>query len=113
MALPKQEGGASAVPTPSLEVLDDELIVQVYAAENGAIADVVAAPKTGNVTLGPDTGKLFAFLKERAATGPVPSLKFEMSDRLNYQYVIKLIDEAKRAGYDRVTPTLLGSAGRK
>ena len=113
LALPSAQGGASAVPPPSLAIEDDELTVQVYAAENGAIADVVAAAKTGNVTLGPDTGKLFAFLKERAAAGPVPNLKLELSERLNYQYVVKLIDEAKRAGYDRVSPSLLASAAPK
>ena len=31
----------------------------------------------------------------------------EMGDRLNYQYVIKLIDEARRAGFERVSPVLL------
>ena len=88
-------------------------MVQVYAAETGAIADVVAAPKTGNVPLGPDTAKLFAYLKDKAAGGTAPKLKFEIADRLNYQYVIKLIDESNRAGYDRVSPTLLNAAAKK
>jgi hypothetical protein len=30
-----------------------------------------------------------------------------MAEALNYQYVIKLIDEARRAGFERVTPVLL------
>lgn len=112
LALPAAEGGPSAVPPPSLAVEDDELIIQIYAAENGAVADVVAAPKTGNVTIGPESAKLFAYLKERAASGTVPALKLEIAERLNYQYVIKLIDEAKRAGYDRVSPTLLGPGAK-
>lgn len=112
LALPAEQGGAAAVPTSSLQVEDAELVVQVYAADSGAIADVVVAAKTGNAPLGPDPAKLFAYLKERAAEGDVPSLKLELAERLSYQYVIKLVDEAKRAGFDRVSPTLLGAAGK-
>ena len=115
LLLPPPDGGGAAVPTPSLSTEDEELIVQVYAAANGAIGDIVAAPKTGNVPLGPDTAKLFAYLKDKAAAAKAagtaaPKLKFELGEQLNYQYVIKLLDEANRAGYDRISPTLLNAA---
>jgi len=114
LALPKEDGGPSNV-VPSLSEEDEELIVQIYAADNGNIADITAAPKTGNVPLGKDTGALFKYLKEQVAAngGKVPKLKFEIADKLNYQYVIKLLDEGRRAGYSRISPAMLNPTGGK
>jgi biopolymer transport protein ExbD len=108
LALPEQKGGAVSLAPPSVDPTEDqELIIQVYAADNGNIADITAAPETGSFSLGQDTSKLFAYLKEKAAGDKVPKLKFEIAERLNYQYVIKLIDEARRAGFTRISPALL------
>ena len=109
LSLPKEDGGGQSVPSVSLEVEDEELVVQVYAADTGAIADIVAAPKTGNVPLGPDSAKLFDYLKDRPKAAGA-RLKFEFAERLNYEYAIKLLDEGKRAGFDRISPTLLNLA---
>ena len=113
LSLPKEDGGGTPPPSVSIEVEDDELIVQVYATDTGEVVDITAAPKTGNVSLGKETSALFKYLKDRAAAagGKSPRLKFEIADKLNYQYVIKLIDEGKRAGYDRISPTLLNANG--
>jgi biopolymer transport protein ExbD len=119
LSLPKEAGGPSQVaPANPLDVEDDELVVQVTAADNGGVAEVVAAPRSGEVKLGPDTGKLFAYLKERAAGAaaekkPPPKLRLEMADRLSYQFVVKLVDEARRAGFDRISPALLNPGGKK
>jgi biopolymer transport protein ExbD len=115
LTLPKVEGGGAAAPPPGISVEDEELIIQVYGTDAGQVAGITAALKTGNVDLGKDTSELLNYLKERAAAanGATPKLKFEFAERLNYQYVIKMIDEAKRAGYDRVSPTLLTPAGAK
>jgi biopolymer transport protein ExbD len=114
LTLPKEDGGGQSVPTLSIDAEDDELIVQVYAADNGNIASITAAPKTGNVPLGADTGALFKYLRDRAAASTkAPKLKYEIAERLNYQFVIKLLDEGRRAGYDRISPTLLTPGGRK
>ena len=115
LALPKVEGGASAPPPVGIDANDEELIVQIFASDNGQILAITAARPNGNVELGKDTSALLKYLKERAAatTGKTPKLKFEFAERLNYQYVIKMIDEAKRAGYDRVSPTLLTGGGKK
>jgi len=114
LALPKEEGGQSTV-IPSLSEDDEELIIQVYSADNGNITMITAALKTGNSDLGSDTGVLFKFLKDKAkaAGGKPPKLKFEIADRLNYQYVIKLLDEGRRAGYDRISPALLNPTNVK
>ena len=109
ISLPKTEGGGQETITNPPDVEDEELIVQVYAADNGAPVDITAALKTGNVPFGTDTGKLFAFLKERAASAhaakqATPKLRLEFADKLNYQFVIKMLDEARRAGFDRISP---------
>jgi biopolymer transport protein ExbD len=112
LALPAEKGGAVSLAPPSVDPTEDqELIIQVYAADNGNIADITAAPETGSFSLGQDTSKLFAYLKEKAAGDKVPKLKFEIAERLNYQYVIKLIDEARRAGFTRISPALLNPPG--
>jgi len=112
LSLPKEDGGAQAAPSVSIDVEDDELIIQVYSNDAGDLVDITAAPKTGNLSLGKDTGALFKYLKERvaASAGKAPRLKFEIAEHLNYQYVIKLYDEGKRAGYDRISPGLLTPA---
>jgi biopolymer transport protein ExbD len=112
LALPKAEGGATAITAPpDLSLVDDaeEVVVQVFANDAGAVLDIVAAPKTGAVPLGPDPEALTRYLKETRARagGRPPRVRFEFADRLNYQYAIKLLDEAKRAGFDRVSPALL------
>lgn len=117
LALPKETGGPSQV-APSIDPLEDEeLIIQVYAADNGNITDITAAPATGSFSLGQDSSALFKYLQERtkaaAAEGKKPpKLKFEIAERLNYQYVIKLIDEGRRAGFERISPTLLNPTGQ-
>jgi biopolymer transport protein ExbD len=112
MSLPKEEGGQTSFSIPSID--DDKPVkevVKVQAADNGNIADITAAPETGSFSLGQDTSKLFAYLKEKAAGDKTPKLKFEIAERLNYQYVIKLIDEARRAGFTRISPALLNPPG--
>jgi biopolymer transport protein ExbD len=117
LALPKEDGGPSQV-APSLDPTEDEeLIVQVYAADNGGIADITAAPRTGSFSLGRDTGALFKYLQDKAKAARLekkpPKLRLEIAERLNYQYVVKLIDEARRAGFDRVSPVLLNPTGKR
>jgi biopolymer transport protein ExbD len=109
LALPKETGGqqATALPDPLSPADDDEVVVQVFADEAGAPAEFFAAPKTGSYSLGKDAGVLPPFLREKAAGRTPPRLRLELAERLNYRFVIQLIDQAKRAGYDRVSPVPL------
>ncbi|OWK43155.1 ExbD/TolR family protein [Fimbriiglobus ruber] len=115
LSLPKEEGGPSNV-APSVDLTEDEdVVVQIYASDNGNIADISIAPKTGSYSIGKDTSALFKFLKEKAAAAtaekkPAPKLRLEMADQLNYQFVIKLLDEGKRAGFERISPAALTPA---
>ena len=120
LALPKETGGGAAVPTLSIDAEEEDVIIQVFAADNGNVVSLKAASKSGEIDLGSDTSKLFKYLQDKSAavtagdpTKRVPKLKFEIAERLNYQFVIKLLDEGRRAGYDRISPTLLGPGGAK
>jgi biopolymer transport protein ExbD len=118
LTLPKEDGGPSQVAPTIDPTQDEELIVQVYASDNGSLADITAAPRTGSFSLGQDTTALFKYLQDKATAArqenkPAPKLRLEIAERLNYQYVIKLIDEARRAGFDRVSPALLNPTSKK
>ena len=120
LALPKIEGGGEAIPTLNVDVEIEDVIIQIFAADNGNVVSIKSASKNGDVDLGSDTSKLFKYLQDKAAaakggdaTKKAPKLKFEIAERLNYQIVVKLLDEGRRAGYDRISPTLLGPGGAK
>jgi biopolymer transport protein ExbD len=117
LALPKLTGGDTSVTptTPSIDE-DDEFTVQVDSTPEGGIASINVLEKGAAAAkpLGTDTGKLYAYLKERTANkgGKVGKLRMELGETLNYQYVIKLIDESSRAGYKQVSPTPIGGGGK-
>lgn len=109
LSLPAEGPAPSAPPPVSPDfVEDEELIIHIYSAPNGNISRIVAALKTGDAELGADKAKLFEFLKEqKSKSSTTPKLKLEFVGELNYQYVIALVDEARRAGFESVSPSLL------
>jgi biopolymer transport protein ExbD len=94
-------------PTPD----DDRLTVQVYASANGGVGRVVAALPTGDVPLAADSLSVGRFLKDQKAArgGKAPKLSLEVVDELQYAHVIRLVDDARRAGYNAVSPTRLAA----
>jgi biopolymer transport protein ExbD len=118
LALPPATGAAASVAPPPADFNaeeDEELKVQVYAAENGTVSKIVAIRPAGEDTLA-DTSALFKYLKDeaeqkRAKNAKPPKLKLEIAPDLNYQFVVKMVDESRRAGIDSVSPTLIGSGG--
>ena len=120
LSLPKDLGGGASIPTLNVEVEEEDVVIQIFAADNGNVVSIKAVSKSGEVDLGSDTSKLFKYLQDKAAaakggdaTKKAPKLKFEIAERLNYQIVVKLLDEGRRAGYDRISPTVLGPGGAK
>ena len=112
LSLPKEEGGPSAAVPSILDDEPEEVIVQVTAADNGGIGSITL--RTGRAVadgekLGADSSALFARLQALAKTAGQKGskLRLEMGEFLNYQFVIKLIDEARRAGFERVSPVML------
>jgi len=113
LALPKQEGGQAATAPPEIKIdEEDELTAQVEATPEGGIAGIKVFEKGSaeGKPLGVDTAKLFQYLKDRTARngGKAGKLRLEMGDTLTYQFVVKLIDEATRAGYRNVSPAPIG-----
>jgi biopolymer transport protein ExbD len=48
--------------------------------------------------------------KRKTAKEPVPKIEFEFADTVQYVYVMKMLDESKQAGFEKVSP---GSMGKK
>ena len=67
LALPKESGGAAAVPTLNMDAEEEDVIIQVFAADNGNVVSLKAASKSGDIDLGGDTSKLFKYLQDKAA----------------------------------------------
>jgi biopolymer transport protein ExbD len=50
---------------------------------------------------------------QKVAKRPTPTLDMQFADEVRYQYVIKMLDDAKVAGFEKITPNLLGSKPKK
>ena len=49
---------------------------------------------------------------QKAANRKVPTLDIQFADEVRYQFVIKMLDDAKVAGFEKISPNLLGK-GKK
>jgi biopolymer transport protein ExbD len=117
LLLPKSGDEATSAPAdPNL--LNDEpeelYVVRVPSDGSGNIAGLeLIVPKVADpIRFESDTSKLLTELKTRvdakkANKEPIPKLEYQFGDKLNYQFVIKQLDEAKQAGFEKVSPTLL------
>jgi len=45
---------------------------------------------------------------QKAAKRPVPTLDMQFGDEVRYQFVIKMLDDAKVAGFEKISPNLIG-----
>jgi biopolymer transport protein ExbD len=117
LALPKQEGTSAATEIPDFtDEKPDLMTVTVSAAENGAIQSIVLRGEdgVGGEDLGASSEVYFKKMKERIAankSGKPGKLAIEIDPRLIHQYVVKLIDEAVRAGYTDIAPTPIKAGG--
>jgi biopolymer transport protein ExbD len=48
--------------------------------------------------------------RKKAAKQPVPKIDYQFADEVQYVYVMKMLDESKQAGFEKVSP---GSQGQK
>ena len=49
---------------------------------------------------------------QKAANKKTPTLDIQFADEVRYQFVIKMLDDAKVAGFEKISPNLLGK-GKK
>src|SRR5262249_16657407 len=110
LALPKEEGGAAALPSA---VVDDNkpkhYIVRVTATGNGQIEKMTLVEE-GSPNLPEDFGsdiKLYdAKLRELSGqlAGKPGKVTLEIADTLLQEYVVQLIDQGIRAGFSDISP---------
>ena len=116
MSLPKQEGGDSAIPSPTDEK-PEAFVVRVEAAANGTISKISLTKKddvdTRAVDLGADVKAYQKELKARYDAIPAGESKskakvtLEIQDNLLQEYVVQLLDNGIRSGFSNVAPVPL------
>lgn len=112
-SLPKLDGGPNTTLTLPTEDESEEYTIQVESTESGAIDSMVVFTKATAGTpenLGKDHKSLLTYLdgKFKALKGkPAGKVTLELGDDLNYQNVVLLIDQARKAGFEKVAPTIL------
>jgi biopolymer transport protein ExbD len=122
MSLPKPGSDTPAPPTDSLVIDDDKdtpITVRVPSNGSGLILgyELNTASAAEPIRF-PDSDKLLVELKSMAkakidAKETVPKLEYQFAPDINYQFVIKQLDEAKQAGFTKVTPTLISEPKAK
>ena len=122
LTLPKEEGGPSsmAIPTPTDENKPKHYIVRVAAADNGTIEKMTiveegAADPKGE-DLGPDVAKYHAKLAslsgQLAKDNKPGKLTLEIADKLIQEYVVQLVDQGIRAGFNDISPVPINPKDR-
>jgi biopolymer transport protein ExbD len=111
LALPPMEGDKSATAIPSVDPdqMPVKLVVTVAATAEGTIAEIVVREEGSTVPpvkVGADHTAYFRELEKRkAALGKRPGkLTIEIDEKLLHAYVVKLLDEAVRAGFQDISP---------
>jgi len=112
-------------PTPSNvelkidEQAEEELAIRVQSNGNGGLLGLELGSKTSaEAKVYTDTDELQKELKKivlskNADKQPLPKIDYQFAGDLNYQFVIKQLDEAKQAGFEKVTPSLLSTVKPK
>jgi len=107
MALPKLEGGDSAIPT----IQEDKPIaytVQVESASNGTIASMSISEKEGADArpeqIGADFKQFEAALRKRFDKTKPAKLTLKIGDGLLQEYVVRLLDVANQVGFSDIAP---------
>jgi biopolymer transport protein ExbD len=111
LALPKEDGGPAPTLPTVLEDEPEEVVVQVTSTAGGIGGITLRSGKAvaEGEKLGANPAALYTRLQELAKTAGQKGskLRLEMADELSYANVIKLVDESRRAGFERVSPVLL------
>ena len=117
LMLPKsgEDTALTAPPDAQLSEEPPELyVIRAQADRGGNLSGLeLVIPKVADpIKFETDTSKLLVELKTRvdakkAAKEAIPKLEYQFADRLNLQFVMKQLDEAKQAGFESVSPMAL------
>jgi len=122
LLLPKPGADTPAPPAIIDRIEDDTdqtITVRVPSNGNGLIiAYELNTASSAEPKRFPDSDKLLVELKEIAkgkldAKEAMPKVEYQFAPDINYQFVIKQLDEARQAGFTKVVPTLLSEAKPK
>jgi len=113
LTLPKEEGGTNvAIPSPTDENKPKHYIVRVAATDNGTIEQMSiheegAADPTGK-KLGPSVQNYHAELSQLSQQlereKKPGKITLELGDKLLQEYVVQLVDQGIRAGFNDISP---------
>lgn len=109
-------GSETTIPSP-LDPTEEKIktIVKVYATSRGDLLSIEFIENEKQALkepqqFGSDSSALFSKLQElmagyKSRGEKIPDIEYQFAPELNYQFVIKLLDEATRAGYVKVSPS--------
>lgn len=107
---------AAPPPTGLTDEPEELYVVRASGDRSGNLTGLeLVVPKVADpIKYDADSTKLRDDLKgrveaKRAAGEPVPKLEYQFADTLNMQFVMKQLDEAKQAGFETISPTLLAA----
>lgn len=108
MSLPEIKGGDSAAPS----AMDDKpvtFIVTVAGGENGTIANMTIREQDGppgGEPIGAGYDRYGAELRKRRADlkGRPSKVTLEIGSSILHEYVVRLLDIARQAGFDDIAP---------
>jgi biopolymer transport protein ExbD len=114
LTLPKEEGGPSslATPSPTDENKPRHFIVRVAATDNGMIEKMTIHEEGNADPKGKDLGanvqnyasELAALNAQNERDKKQGKLTLEISDKLLQAYVVQLVDQGIRAGFNDISP---------
>ncbi|MBN9120223.1 MAG: biopolymer transporter ExbD [Planctomycetes bacterium] len=113
LTLPKEEGGQNiSIPSPTDENKPKHYIVTVAAADNGTIEKMTIAEEGAADPKGKDLGasvanyhaELAALSAQLAREGKPGKLTLRIGDKLIQEYVVQLVDQGIRAGFNDISP---------
>lgn len=134
LMLPR-EGNTAAAPT-MLEAVEEKKYTGVVKLNATTIDFTLVVPEagkntptktdadkkpfvTGTIGGNLNTDVLVAELRriiteaKKDTTQPMPKLEFQFEDEINYAIMIRFVDEARRAGFVKVTPMPISDAWKK
>ena len=127
LILPDSGASTPSLTTPSLNDEKPDAWLATVAPTGGVPSDITLLKdgdtegktfKMSPADQGSAMNELYKALaeivkKKKAEKGILPKLEFQFGEEVRYQFVIRMLDDAKLAGFEKISPTLLGKGPKK